>query len=668
MNRLFLIIFFLFAFYLQAQQTDFVDFKSVKAQLSIFPENQTIRGSLNYKFKILKPVDSIFIDAVNMEFQNVNLNGLQIPYSNDKNKLWLKHPFEANESYELRFEYEAFPKKAMYFIGWQFEDGNKQIWTQGQGKYTSNWLPSIDDMNDKIEFDLSIEFDKNYEVIANGKLKNKQINDSTATWHYDMQQPMSSYLVALAIGKYDKKTEISKNGIPLEMYYYPDDSLRFEPTYRYTKQMFDFLEAEIGVPYPWQIYKQVPVKDFLYAGMENTSTTIFADSFVIDSIAFVDKNYVNVNAHELAHQWFGNLVTETSGTHHWLQEGFATYYALLAEKDVFGDDYYYWQLYEYAQELQEQDIAGESTSLLDPKSSSTTFYKKGAWVLHLLREHVGDKAFKNTVKNYLLKHQFKNVETIDFISEVEKASGKNLSEFVKVWLESETFHKEQIFESLKKSKYIKNYLAINCEENLADCETKLESKTSDATKIKIINENPKLIKKSTFNNSLKVRQAIAERLIEIPFVLKADYESLLNDKSYKTIENALYNLCNNFPEDRNKYLNKTKDIQGFNNKNIRILWLALMLNVEEGEDLNKQKFLNELINYTSPNYDFETRETAFSYLNAIQFYNDVVISNLINATKHHNWQFKAWSKELLDYLKQDENYKNLITKLEEKPN
>ena len=115
--------------------------------------------------------------------------------------------------------------------------------------------------------------------------------------------------------------------------------------------MFDFLEEEIGVRYPWQNYKQVPVKDFLYAGMENTSATIFSDAFVVDSTAFVDKNYVNVNAHELAHQWFGDLVTETHGTHHWLQEGFATYYALLAEKDIFGDDYYYHKLYETSQQL-----------------------------------------------------------------------------------------------------------------------------------------------------------------------------------------------------------------------------------------------------------------------------------------------------------------------------
>jgi len=648
-----------------SQQTDYVDFQSITANLSIFPEKQAVGGFLKYEFKILKSVDSIFIDAINMKFQTVYIDGIKISFTNDGSKLWLKHDFKSDSIYKLSFNYIAVPKKALYFIDWDYDGGNQQIWTQGQGKYTSNWLPSLDDMNEKVEFDLTIAFNNDYEVISNGKLKNKQINESTTTWYYDMQQPMSSYLLALTIGRYNKKTEYSKSGIPLEMYYYPEDSLKFEPTYRYTKQMFDFLEQEIGVPYPWQNYKQVPVKDFLYAGMENTSTTIFADSFVIDSIAFVDKNYVNVNAHELAHQWFGDMVTETSGTHHWLQEGFATYYALLAEKEVFGINYYYWQLYEYAQELLEQDKVGESTSLLDPKSSSTTFYKKGAWVLHKLREQVGDKAFKKGIKNYLLKHQFKNVETHDFISEVEKSSGKNLSEFVKVWLESVLFPNEKALESLKKSKFIKEYLAVDCRFYSAKCNSYLNSKISDEAKIKVIKQSPKVIKKQDFNNSLKVRQAIAQNLKEIPLELKKDYESLLNDKSYITIEAALYNLCDNFPEDKLKYLEKTKGIVGFNNKSIRMLWIALVLNTPGYEDKNKQVYFNELVAYTSPKYDFESRETAFSYLNAMQIYNETIISNLIDATKHHNWRFKEYSKSLLDYLKQDEKYKTLITKLEQ---
>jgi aminopeptidase N len=651
MNRFLIIILLLFTSGLQAQQTEYVDFKTAKADI-VFGDlsKKEVGGTIVYEFEVLKSTDSIYMDAINFSEIKYVLDGTIKGELYDGKHLIIKHPFKLNTRHKIDVTWKAKPTKAMYFIDWEYEGGNRQIWTQGQGKYTSNWLPSIDDMNDKIEFDLSIEFDKNYKVIANGKLTNQQVNESTITWHYDMQQPMSSYLVALAIGKYHKKTELSKSGIPLEMYYYPEDSLKFEPTYRYTKQMFNFLEEEIGVPYPWQNYKQVPVKDFLYAGMENTSTTIFADSFVIDSIAFVDKNYVNVNAHELAHQWFGDLVTETSGTHHWLQEGFATYYALLAEREVFGDDYYYWQLYEYTQELLEQDKSGQSTSLLDPKSSSTTFYKKGAWVLHMFREQVGDKVFRTAVKNYLLKHQFKNVETDDFISEVEKASGQDLNGFVKVWLESETFQYEKVLASLKKSKFIVEYLSTDCEVYDSKCSTYLSSNISDEAKIKVISQNPKLVKKEAFNNSLKVRQAIAEYFTEIPSELKANYKTLLNNKSYITIEKALFNLWLNFPQERHKYLGKTKDIQGFNDKNVRILWLTLALITEDFELENKNMYFKELTGYTDPIYGFEIRQNAFLYLQEIKACKEACVENLKQAASHHSWQFSKFAKSISEVI------------------
>ena len=651
MNRIIFCVCFLIITLVEGQQMDYVDFKKATVAVRFVPDSTKVMGTVSYDFEILKAVDSIFIDAINMTFDTVSLNGISVNYSNDLKKIWIKSPYKAKKKYQIQFNYQAYPKKAMYFIDWNNGGNNQQIWTQGQGKYTSNWLPSIDDMNDKIEFDLSITFNKAYEVIANGKLINKQINNSTITWHYDMQQPMSSYLVALAIGKYDKKVVYSKSGIPLEMYYYPEDALKFEPTYRYTKRMFDFLEEEIGVAYPWQNYKQIPVKDFLYAGMENTSATIFADSFVIDSLAFVDKNYVNVNAHELAHQWFGDLVTETSGTHHWLQEGFATYYALLAEKEVFGDDYYYWRLYEYAQELLEQDKAGLSTSLLDPKSSSITFYKKGAWVLRMLREKVGDKAFKEAVKNYLNKHQFKNVETDDFISEVEKASGEDLNEFTKTWLLANSFNYENALKSLKKSNFINEYLSVNCEEDVLKCKNLLQTNISDEVKIKIISQLKNNISKADFDTSLKVRQAIAQNLTRIPSELKTEYKSLLNDASYITKEAALYNLWQNFPQERHHYLNKTKGIQGFNNKNIRTLWLTLALVTEDYEPENKLLYFDELTNYTSSKFGFEIRQNAFQYLNLIKACNTDCKENLNQATKHHNWQFSNFSKDVLKEIK-----------------
>ncbi|SFD06001.1 M1 family metallopeptidase [Algibacter pectinivorans] len=647
-----------------AQQTDYVDFTEVKAVLAFsqMKVDSTVFNSYQIKFEVLKQTDSVYLDAINMKFSNVSLNKSKVKFKNDGKKLIIYHGFKASKTYTLNFLFFTSPKKAMYFIDWNNEDAvtssysdtfrnspeKKQIWTQGQGKYTSHWLPSIDDMNDKIEFDISCVAPKGYEVISNGKMVSKRETPTYNLWEFDMEKPMSSYLVALVIGKYSKNVEYSKSGIPLEMYYYPEDSLKFEPTYRYTKQMFDFLEAEIGVPYPWQNYKQVPVKDFLYAGMENTSATIFADSFVIDSIAFADKNYVNVNAHELAHQWFGDLVTETSGTHHWLQEGFATYYALLAERDIFGEHYYYWQLYEYAQELLNQDRAGGSTSLLDPKSSSTTFYKKGAWVLHLLRERVGEKAFKAAVKNYLKKYAFKNVETENFITEVEKVSGEDLTDFVKLWLKNKVFNYDEVLNSLKKSAYMQEYLMVDCEVYTSKCSDYLTSGISDEAKIKVISQIPNQIRKEDFKNSLKVRQAIARNVSKIPLQLKTEYESLLNDESYVTIETALFNLWQNFPQERQKYFEKTKDIQGFSDKNVRMLWLALQLVSPDFEDKNKREYFNALTRYTSPQYGFEVRQNAFQYLHQIQACKDVCKKHLKQATKHHNWRFQKFAKALIE--------------------
>ena len=652
----------LFAFFsVHPQQTEYVDFKKAKADV-VFGDltKKEVTGIVSYEFEILKDIDSVFVNANNFEEIEFILNDELVGKRYNGKYLIIKYPFKSKSTHKVDLVWKTSPKKAMYFIDWKFENSNKQIWTQGQGKYTSNWLPSIDNMNDKIEFDLSISFDSDYEVIANGKLTNKQINESTTTWHYDMQKPMSSYLVALAIGKYDKKVEYSKSGIPLEMYYYPEDSLKVEPTYRYTKRMFDFLEEEIGVPYPWQNYKQVPVKDFLYAGMENTSVTIFADSFVVDSIGFVDKNYVNVNAHELAHQWFGDLVTETSGTHHWLQEGFATYYALLVEKEIFGDDYYYWRLYEYAQELLDQHKARKSTSLLDPKSSSTTFYKKGAWVLHMLREKVGDEAFKKAVKNYLLKYQFKNVETNDFINEVEKASRQDLSDFVNTWLESSGFlYKNYINPLPKASNEIAKMIELN--EVLLDSSSSLdynisrywENATYPRVKSQLFSKekgqvvNYDILKEALNSNDLKLRQAVAQYLSKVQLELKTDYESLLDDESYITIEAALFGLWNSFPKEQNKYLKKTKGIKGFNDKNIRILWLTLALISDDFEPENEEAYFNELTGYTSPSYGFEIRQNAFKYLKWISACAEDCEDNLKQATTHHNWRFSKFAKALL---------------------
>ena len=640
-----------------AQQTDYVDFERVEAML-VFNQlkaDTTQFNTYNIKFKIAKSTDSIYLDAVDMKFKDVALDGTEVKFRNDGKKLIIFGDFKKGEDHNLNFLFAASPKKAMYFVGWK-NDGRNQIWTQGQGKYTSNWLPSIDDVNDKIEFDLKFKAPKDYQVVSNGVLTSRSENEGLVLWEYDMQKPMSSYLVAVTIGEYAVKRKTSKSGIPLEYYYYPEDSLKVEPTYRYSKQMFDYLEDEIGFPYPWQNYKQVPVHDFLYSGMENTSLTIFSDAFVIDSIAFNDKNYVNVNAHELAHQWFGDLVTAKSGEHHWLQEGFATYYALLAERKVFGDDYFYFKLLESVLDLSRQDLTGKGTSLLDPKASSLTFYQRGAIVLHVLKNKVGDRVFKQAVKNYLEKHQFETVETSDFISEVERLYGRSLTSFVNFWIVNKAFPYEEAFEILKRqSVFINEYAMVDCEAKSSKCAEYLKYYVSDEAKIKVISQVPELVTSDTFKNSLKVRQAIAMHLTKIPEHLKEDYESLLNDESYITIEKALYNLWDNFPEERPKYLSKTREVIGFSDKNVRLLWIVLNLNTPFYDTDNKYELFNELVGYTSEKYNVDLRISTFHYLDLMKSCNEQCQSNLEKAKTHHNWRMVKFAKELSEKLEKNKN-------------
>ncbi|KAA1246093.1 M1 family metallopeptidase [Aquimarina sp. RZ0] len=672
------ILWFVFSIKSFAQQIHEVDF--LKGEVNVFVDSKfkKIEGKVMYTFKILKSTKSLIIDAQKMQIMGVLLDEKKTDIVYNNKSIEIVSDFIAGSAHTIEIQYIAVPEKALYFVN--DYKGNDQVWTQGQGKYTSNWLPSFDDMNEKIEFDLTINYDRGYEVIANGELIKKElVNDSILRWQYDMKQPMSSYLLALAIGKYKKVTEISESGVPLEMYFYPGDESKVEPTYRNTKKIFDFLEKEIGYTFPWQNYKQIPVKDFLYAGMENTGTTIFSDVFVVDSIAYKDRNYINVNAHELAHQWFGDLVTETEGKHHWLQEGFATYYALLAEKEVFGEEYFLYKLYESAEQLTEQSKAKKTTSLLDAKASSLTFYQRGAWAIHALRKLIGDTNFKITIHNYLEKHKFKNAKTSDFMNIAAEVSGMDLSKYQKTWLEAVPFPSQQALDILTETEFIKTYLGLAQERTqplagkwgtLANA---LDFPVNDYIGQEVIyqlegdtsKESIALLDKAFETNNIFVRQTIANTLNKIPPELKEQYESLLLDSSYATIEPALYHLWINFPSNRKKYLDQTKDIVGFNDKNIRILWLVLAVNTPSYQTEKHQDFFNELSEYTSYKNHFSTRENAFAYLESLQSFSDQSLIDLIQGSLHYNWRFRKYCRKLLDNLLKDSKYQKKYVDLKD---
>lgn len=642
----------------KAQQLEVVDFLQITGDIELLPTEKKIVVTAQYQFHILKKTDSVYLDAKNIRLRAGTNSKSSIEIKQTTDKIWFVNSFKGGRTYSISIQYEAQPQQAMYF----FED---QIWTQGQGKETSHWLPSIDDVNDKIVFNLNVTAPKKYTVLANGVcVQIEEKEQGTKEWSYKMSQPMSSYLLALVMGEFEKFSETSASGIPLDYYIDPLDSNKKGSTYRYTRQLFDFLESEIGIDYPWQNYKQVPVRDFLYAGMENTTLTVFSEAFVVDSIGFTDRNYVHVNAHELAHQWFGNLVTARSGEHHWLQEGFATYYALLAEREVFGDDYYYRKLYESAEHLTDLSNKGKGEPLLKKGASTLTYYQKGAWALHILREQVGDLAFRQAVQNYLKKHQFKSAVTEDFLNELEQLTNQSLDWFRDDWLNQSAFKATQALKSLRTSPFIEQYLRLLTLEDKPLIEKQsifnaiLKPPVNDylgqavvfQLSEEAIEQSLPFYQKAFESESVLVRQAVALSLEKIPLDLKQDYETLLTDASYVTQEAALYHLWLNFQEKRSHYLDVSSSFEGFQDKNLRQLWLALALATEGYQNHLKPGFFKELSTYSSPEYSFEIRQVAFQYLYSLDGFTDQNLMNLLEACLHPNWRFRSSSRELLSNL------------------
>jgi aminopeptidase N len=659
-------IFLLFSILTFSQQTKSVDFLKCDAFLTPNEIYRTISGRISYEFKVKSLIDTIRIDAKNMKFDTVVINGREVKFKNNTKELLLFEGFKKGKN-KLTFNYSATPKQTLYFTG-DFSNGSDQIWTQGQGRYTSHWLPSFDDVNEKVIFNLNIDYLKYSKVIANGTFV--KYNNAKTLWEYRMQKPMSSYLVMLAIGNFEKQETKSKSGTPLEFYIDKNDVSKFEPTYRYSKQIFDYLEQEIGVKYPWKIYRQVPVRDFLYAGMENTTSTIFSQDFVVDSIGFNDKNYINVNAHELAHQWFGDLITAQSSKHHWLQEGFATYYALLAEKEVFGDDYFYNELYDYALQLRSA-AKTDTIPVMNEKASSLSFYKKGAWALHTLREDIGAKNFQKAVKKYLKKYQYKNVITDEFLAEVKKVVRHfDTENFKKKWLETPGFDMVLAESYLVKNKSVSAYIQLTKEKkDLDNYKAILESKTYFPIKqyifYKLGNtpfEDKKELIEIGMKQNLYVRQAIAETMTKIPVEFKAQYETFLKDVSYQTKEMALVNLCKNFSEEKENYLMKTKNIIGNNDKSFRITWLSLAI-VSEKEENAKNLMYQELLEYSSTNFESSIRQNALEVLLKIYPNDGNVIASLFHATSHHKWQFTKFSRDTIRQLLKKPEYRSRVEEL-----
>jgi len=427
------LLFLLITINLAAQNPKNYDILDLNAGIRIFPLQKSLTGKLVYEIKILKNVDSIVLDAPGVETLKVKTGCFKTNFKQTGKHLIINKKFKKNKVYKLTIRYQAQPKKAMYFTGWRTK-GRHQVWTQGQGKNNSHWLPTNDDMNDKFTWQVNITAPESYKIISNGVETAVKTQKNTITTSFRQSLPAPAYLIFVGIGKYLENKIETQSNVPVYNYRYTDK--QNDKTYYKSKFIFDFLNNEIPVAYPWQNYKQIPCRDFLYGGMENVSATSFnGDRYVVDSIDFKDVNFVNVSAHELTHQWFGDLVTGKSSSDHWLHEGFATYYARLVDETVFGKDYNDFNVYNYDWQIINTRQT-DTIPLHRPNASSLTYYQKGARIVQMLRQQIGDTAYQKLIKTYLTKYKFKNASISDFQNLVYQTTNDSLNKFFHLWFET----------------------------------------------------------------------------------------------------------------------------------------------------------------------------------------------------------------------------------------
>jgi aminopeptidase N len=411
-----------------------IDISHLTANLVIDPYDTLVKGEVTFNFTPVRPVtDSITFWAPDIAFEEVSIPGVEIIYEKRGDNLIVYNPsgkkLQKDKDYEIRMKYTSRPVYDLFFIGWNEPAvrDNKQIWAHRP----FHWLPYY---GDRLTTDVQITFDGNYQVMTNGVRESVRENaDGTKTWHYKMYKEHPFFSTCLVIGDYKFLEMKTKDGLPLELWYYSTQEDHAEPTYRYTARMFDFFNDEFGLDYPYELYREAPVEDYLYGAMETTTATVFGDYLAVDERAFDGRNYVNVNAHELAHQWFGNCLSHQKSCDVWLTESFATYYAKLFEKEVFGEDYYQWVR---NQELEETLEASKKDRFPVGHSSGgrARWYPKGSLVLDMMRDMLGDEGFKSAISQYATSNAFSEVETAEFRAAVYEATGQPIDWFFEQWL------------------------------------------------------------------------------------------------------------------------------------------------------------------------------------------------------------------------------------------
>lgn len=411
----------------------------------VYGDTTVVLKPLNNDFKV------IVLDSADLKFESIKLESQnkKLDYKTEGEKVFitLDKGYSPDDLITIRAKYSTQPKKGVYFIDALEKNGKiiraAQVWTQGEAEESHYWFPCYDFPDDKATSEEFITAENGETAIGNGELVETLNNsDGTRTFHYKMPVPHSSYLTSFVVGKYVKVTDKYKN-IPLGYYLYPEKKSLAQTAYGKTKDIMRVYEELTGVDFPYNKYDQTMVADFQFGGMENITATTMADSEIMIAAFGFGKSVVeDLVSHELAHSWFGDLVTCKNWSELWLNEGFATYMEAAYREKIYGRANYLRKIKEDAALFIIADARSvKRPPLYNPQADPVTLfdepefiYQKGGAVIHTLRETVGTENFWKAINLYINRHKFENVESTDLRKAMEETSGMNLDWFFKQWV------------------------------------------------------------------------------------------------------------------------------------------------------------------------------------------------------------------------------------------
>ena len=422
------------------------DVQALHLALEVTPDfgRRTIQAQASLRFKpISRPVQELRLDAVDLQVSAVTATDKVQAYqlTDDQLVVTFAAPIPPGREATVTIVYQAQPAAGLYFrtpeMG--YRSGDTHLFSQGEEIEARHWYPCLDSPNQRMTTEITCRVPQGMTVISNGRLLSNEIDPATGltAFHWSQEKPHANYLVSLVAG-YFKRIEDKYHNISLGFYTPASEIEEAQSSFRDTRDMMAFFEEEIGVPFPWDKYDQVCVNDFVAGGMENTSATTLTDNTLFTPATENIRNSEGLIAHELAHQWFGDLVTCKDWSHIWLNEGFATYYETLYEQHKHGPNALRYELYQRL--VQITGMANDVTPIVrrnfDQPSEMFGYlvYPKAGWVLHMLRSQLGADLYRRCIRTYLERHTLGNVVTEDLREVIEELSGRSFDQFFDQWL------------------------------------------------------------------------------------------------------------------------------------------------------------------------------------------------------------------------------------------